>query len=111
MSHYNERASRYFSWKKVLAICLIKYRRDLNFSQNELSFKAQVSSSVISLIERQNYNPTAQTLIKISIALGVSIEELFGGAPEYGERPEALPDELFPASHFMHREYHQLLGK
>lgn len=53
-------------------------RHDLNLSLKELSEKSQVSSSMISQIERGNTDPTLTTLYKICKGLDVSISTLLG---------------------------------
>lgn len=53
-------------------------RNDLNLSLKDLSERSQVSSSMISQIERGNTDPTLTTLYKICNGLNVSISTLLG---------------------------------
>lgn len=52
----------------------------------ELSRQLDVSASMISQIERERVMPSVNTLYSITSALGISLDELFGGAPA-GARP------------------------
>lgn len=47
----------------------------------ELSRQLDVSASMISQIERERVMPSVNTLYSITSALGLSLDELFGGAP------------------------------
>ena len=47
----------------------------------ELSRRLDVSASMISQIERERVMPSVNTLYSITSALGISLDELFGGAP------------------------------
>lgn len=47
----------------------------------ELSRQLDVSASMISQIERERVMPSVNTLYSITSALGISLDELFGGAP------------------------------
>jgi len=52
----------------------------------ELSRRLDVSASMISQIERERVMPSVNTLYSITSALGISLDELFGGTPA-GPRP------------------------
>ena len=52
----------------------------------ELSRQLDVSASMISQIERERVMPSVNTLYSITSALGISLDELFGGVPA-GPRP------------------------
>ncbi len=53
-------------------------RSALNWSQEELAFRAGLDRSYISLIERGMGNPSILAVARISEALGVALSELFG---------------------------------
>ncbi|MEG1492597.1 MAG: helix-turn-helix transcriptional regulator [Oscillospiraceae bacterium] len=58
---------------------ILKLRTDAGFSQEKLAQKAQISSMVISRLERgecELLNTRLSTCIKIAKALGVSVEAL-----------------------------------
>lgn len=52
-------------------------RAKSNMTQHELSKKCQIEKASMSKIEAGLSNPTIRTLVKISGALDVAIEELF----------------------------------
>lgn len=55
----------------------IRYLREKKgLSQETLGFKARLHRNYISKLELAQKNPTYTTLIKLSIALGVNLEEL-----------------------------------
>ena len=55
-----------------------KLRRDRDITQEELSEKTGISRATISTLEQGTAtNTTANTLVKIADALGVSIRDLF----------------------------------
>jgi transcriptional regulator with XRE-family HTH domain len=51
-------------------------RMDRNLSQEQLGFNAELGKNQIGCIERGEINPTICSLLAISNALGVSINEL-----------------------------------
>lgn len=53
-----------------------EFRREKNISQEELASRACVHRTYIGMIERAEKNITITNLEKISIGLGVTIEEL-----------------------------------
>lgn len=53
------------------------YRKEMNFSQQELANKVEVTRQTISLIELGKYNPTIKLCISISKALQVDLNKLF----------------------------------
>ena len=66
--------------KKLLAKFgshLREQRLNSGLSQQKLAFKADVSLSQISRIERGLLNPTLSTLAVLSKALGISLSEMF----------------------------------
>lgn len=52
-------------------------RKEKNWSLRALAEKASISKSTLSDIENGNTNPTANTLVKIAEALGVTVENFF----------------------------------
>lgn len=58
----------------------IQYLRSLRkMSQEDLSFECGINKNYLSDLERGTRNPTLRIIEKISIGLGVSLEELFRG--------------------------------
>ena len=55
-----------------------RLRRAQQFSLGQLSAQSGVSKSIISAIERNETNPTLSTLLRLSEALGCTIEEILG---------------------------------
>ncbi len=54
-------------------------RKEKNMSQLTLSFESNIAKSYISDLERGRRNPTVKILERLSLALGVTLEELFRG--------------------------------
>lgn len=54
-------------------------RKEINLSQEELSFKADLHRTYIGMIERAEKNITLVNIEKIAKALNVDIKELFNG--------------------------------
>ena len=52
-------------------------RHSKKMSQEELAFKAGISTAHLGQIERAEKNPTLETVAKLSDALGVSLAEMF----------------------------------
>jgi len=61
---------------KYLAQNLINLRRSKNFSQYQLAKLANIPRSTLTNIESGTGNPSLNNLVKLSIALGVGVEEL-----------------------------------
>ena len=59
-------------WKKIK-----KLRNQLNYTQTDLSKKANISRPTISQIETWDKSPTIKTLEMIANALNVNIKDLF----------------------------------
>jgi len=57
-------------------------RKEMNLSQEELSFKADLHRTYIGMIERAEKNITLINIEKIAKALNVDIKELFDGKKE-----------------------------
>ncbi len=66
----NKNASRY------LGLNIEKLRKKKNLSQQQLAKQAEIPRSTLTNIESGSGNPSLSNLVKISDALGVSIEEL-----------------------------------
>lgn len=60
----------------VLAQNLVQARTKLRLTQESLGVQSGVSMYVIAHIERQSRNPTLQTLEKLAVPLGLSLERL-----------------------------------
>lgn len=63
--------------RECLSLNLKKYRKVKNWSQFELSEKAEISEQTINSIEGLRLWPSDKTLIKIAKALDVEIYSLF----------------------------------
>ncbi|MBO4628734.1 MAG: helix-turn-helix transcriptional regulator [Treponema sp.] len=63
--------------RECLSLNLKKYRKVRNWSQFELSEKAEISEQTINSIEGLRLWPSDKTLIKIAKALDVEIYSLF----------------------------------
>ncbi len=62
----------------------IKYlRQRRKMSQEDLALDAGVNKNYLSDLERGSRNPTVKVLEKISIALGITLEELFKGIESF----------------------------
>lgn len=58
----------------------IQYLRKIRkISQEELAFRCDINKNYLSDLERGERNPTLKVIEKISIGLGISLEELFKG--------------------------------
>lgn len=53
------------------------YRRQRKMSQEELGYRASLHTSYIGEIERGEKSPTLESLSKLSLALDISLSELF----------------------------------
>jgi transcriptional regulator with XRE-family HTH domain len=61
---------------KLFSETLRFYRKAANLTQEELAERADLTSKMISLIERGERNPSANVLRSISIGLGVPLSEM-----------------------------------
>ncbi len=88
-----------------LRLSIIYFRRRYRWSQNELSFRTQVSSSLISKIEQGHFiNITIHTLMKLCYAFGVDPNTLLGwDIPPV----EPKPEEKLPC-YFINKDFHKL---
>lgn len=53
------------------------YRKKLNFTQEDVAKKLNVTRQTINAIENNKYNPSLELAIKLSKLLDVTVEELF----------------------------------
>lgn len=60
-----------------LGSCIRALRINKGFSQEELSYKAELDISQIGRIERGKVNTSVSVLYKIAVALDVSLKDLF----------------------------------
>lgn len=63
--------------KELLAKNLVRLRAERQMSQEDLSYMAGLSRTVVSHIERQQRNVTLETLEALAAGLGVSVRDLF----------------------------------
>ncbi|WP_090137914.1 helix-turn-helix domain-containing protein [Limnohabitans sp. DM1] len=59
--------------REVLALNIIRLRKDLGWSQEELAIKADLHRTFIAHVERQVRNISLDNVEKIADALGVSV--------------------------------------
>ena len=63
-------------YKRILADNLITFRTIENISQEEISFRTEISKHTISLIENQKANVRLDTLERLACYTGLTITEL-----------------------------------
>ena len=63
-------------YKKILADNLLAFRKIENISQQEISFRTEISKYTISLIERERTNVRLDILEKLASYTGLTIPEL-----------------------------------
>lgn len=65
---------------KQIGAKIVYYRKLRRMTQEELAYKAEISASYLSRIERGAYSKgvPVSTLMKIAEALNIKIEKLFG---------------------------------
>lgn len=63
--------------KELLAKNLVRLRAEREMSQEDLSYMAGLSRTVVSHIERQTRNVTLETLEALAAGLGVPVRDLF----------------------------------
>lgn len=66
--------------KRAIHIQIAKLRSAAKLSQQDLAEKLGVDKSAVSHWENGESAPTAERIPAVASALGVSIDELFGGA-------------------------------
>ena len=64
-------------YRKILADNLLAFRKFEKISQEEISFRSDVSKDTISLIERKKTNVRLDILEKLAAYTGLTIPELF----------------------------------
>ncbi len=75
--------------KKTLGDKIISLREQQMLSQNKLAKRAQVSQSLLSVIEKYQGDPKLSTLMKIATALDVTVEYLL--SEESDKKIKCLP--------------------
>jgi len=74
----------------TLGDTLRQLRRERGMTMDALTAASGVSKSVLSQIERDQTNPTVATLLRLTEALGVSIEDVLRGASSEPAEPPAI---------------------
>lgn len=64
-------------YREILANNLLAFRKIENISQEEISFRTEISKYTISLIERSKTNVRLDILEKLAAYTGLTIPELF----------------------------------
>lgn len=77
------------TFAKTLGERLRTYRKRRNMTQEELAYRASFSTSFISDIERAEKSPTIESLVRITDALGITLEELFANTQARKQTKEA----------------------
>ena len=62
--------------KVILANRLVKIRKEMRQNQTDFAWAIGISVEALSLIERQKYNPSLETLQKIAAYTGLTVSEL-----------------------------------
>ncbi|MEG7283467.1 helix-turn-helix transcriptional regulator [Bacillus sp. 0909A] len=57
--------------------CVKEYRKDKGWTQDQLAEKIQVTRQTVIAIEKQRYEPSIGTAIKLSLVLECSLDQLF----------------------------------
>lgn len=65
---------------------LRNYAKQKKLSQQRFSYEAEIERSYLTHIEKGRKNISIDTLIKITVALGVSLKEFFNDEPFSGKR-------------------------
>ncbi|MFA6754941.1 MAG: helix-turn-helix transcriptional regulator [Bacilli bacterium] len=71
-----------YSVNKQLGLRIYYLRKEINISQEELSFRADINKNYLSDLERGVRNPTLKVLNKIANGLKVTLSFLFQGIDE-----------------------------
>jgi len=64
---------------RLLAATVRRLRQEAGFSQEELAEKAGIRQAMVSEIEREEANPTLESLTRLADALLVDLSALFRG--------------------------------
>ena len=62
--------------RELLAVNMIRRRRELGWSQEALAAEAELHRTFIAHVERQARNPSLDSVTKIANALGLQVWEL-----------------------------------
>ena len=73
----------------AFAAVLRRLRKDAGLSQEELAFRAGLSTSYLSLLETRNRQPTLNVLDALCRELGISLSELMAEVEGTMRRTEA----------------------
>ncbi len=65
------------SMRELVALNLVRLRRDLGISQDDLAAKAELHRTLVAKVERQHRNITIDNLEKLAQGLNVHPAELF----------------------------------
>ena len=88
---------------------LIDLRKQNNLSQKDLAKKTGLTQAAISLWERGERLPNAQTILPLSQYFNVSVDYLLGNADDFGNIQYAEPkDELTPDERNLLVEYRKM---
>ena len=68
-------------WFSVLGARIAALRRNAGLSQAELAQRLQISASAMGMYEQGRREPSAQTLVTMAQALGVTTDYLLTGVP------------------------------
>ena len=68
-------------WFSVLGARIAALRRNAGLSQAELAQRLQISASAMGMYEQGRREPSAQTLVTMAQALGVTTDYLLTGIP------------------------------
>ncbi|KRE70861.1 helix-turn-helix domain-containing protein [Paenibacillus sp. Soil750] len=62
---------------KIIGDRLRNYRKKVKLSQEETAHRASIHTSFLGEVERNEKSPTLESLVKITSALNITLEELF----------------------------------
>lgn len=65
--------------QRTLALKLYEFRSRMDLTQQVLADLAGIDRKTINRIENGHFSPTLDTLLRLSIVLRVSIDEMIGG--------------------------------
>ena len=69
----------------MLGARIAALRKQAGWNQSELASRLQISPSAVGMYEQGRREPSADTLVAMARVLGVSVDYLLTGAPEYQE--------------------------
>ena len=79
----------------MLGARIAALRRDAGLSQAELAARIQVSPSAMGMYEQSRREPSAQVLVSLAHALGVTTDFLLTGQAPVSQDPDPLTAMLF----------------